>query len=303
MEIKSSTAILIVNWESYDYTRSCLLSLSSCLNKDFQIIVVDNGSTDGSGQQLFAEFQQSCTFLFSDSNLGFTGGNNHGIKWALERAFDYFLLLNNDTEVNPDFLDVMLKEFSLNPNVGAVQPMILFMDDPKRIWSAGGKWIPSLGRAITLGDRIVLSDYVIQKKKLDWATGCCLMISREALEKTGKLNDHYFAYFEDVEWSLRCVEAGYEIALAEKAMIYHVAGGSSKKANDEGTLSPRVFYYHVRNQLFLIRKQVKGAWKIAAFTYHLLRFSLWAFYFTVRLRFKKLKSVLRGIIEGLSKPI
>ncbi len=303
MEIKYSTAILIVNWGSYDYTRSCLISLSHCLNKDFQIIVIDNGSTDGSGKMLFDEFQNSCTFLFSDTNLGFSGGNNLGIKWALERDFDFVLLLNNDTEVNPDFLTLMLGEFALNPKLGVVQSMIVFMDEPNKIWSAGGKWIPSLGRAITLGDRVLLKDYVVQKKPLDWATGCCLLITRQALEQVGMLNEQYFAYFEDVEWSLRCRDKGYEIALAEKATIYHVAGGSSKKEHAEGMLSPRVFYFHVRNQFFLVRQQVKGLWKIAAITYHLLRFSAWAVYFTGRFRFKKLKSVLRGIIEGLSKPI
>lgn len=303
MEINYSTAILIVNWETYDFTRSCLISLSHCTARDFQIVVIDNGSTDGSGQRLYEEFQDSCTFLFSETNLGFTGGNNLGINWAMERDFDAVLLLNSDTEVNPDFLDLMLDELAMNPKLGIVQPMIVFMDNPDKIWSAGGKWIPSLGRAVTLGGRVMLKDYVVQSSSLDWATGCCLLITREAIERIGVLNDLYFAYFEDVEWSLRCRDAGFEIGLAEKAVIYHEAGGSSKKAHSEGMLSSTVFYLHVRNQLLLVRQRARGLWLIPAVMYHLMRFSLWAVYFCVRLRFEKLKAVLRGTFEGLSKPI
>lgn len=303
MEINYSTAILIVNWETYDFTKACLISLSHCVSRNFQILVIDNGSKDGSGQRLFDEFHGSCTFLFSDTNEGFTGGNNLGIKWALERNFDSVLLLNSDTEVNPDFLDLMREQLTLNPKLGVIQPMIVFMDNPEKIWSAGGKWISSLGRSITLGDRVMLKEYVVQKNTLDWATGCCILITAEALQQTGLLNEQYFAYFEDVEWSLRCKNAGYEIGFAEKAIVYHAAGGSSKKQHAEGTLSARVFYYHVRNQLFLIRQSVKGLWIIPASIYHLTRFSIWAVYFLVRLRFQKLKAVLRGIYEGLSKPI
>jgi hypothetical protein len=303
MEVKSSTAILIVNWETYDFTKSCLISLSHCPKGNFQIIVVDNGSADGSGQRLFEEFQSSCTFLFSDSNLGFAGGNNLGLNWAMSRDFDSVLLLNSDTEVNPDFLVVMLDELALNPKLGMIQPMIVFMDNPSKIWSAGGKWIPTLGRAKTLGDRALLKDYVVQNKRLDWATGCCILITRQALEYTGLLNEDYFAYFEDVEWSLRCRDAGFEIGFADKAIIYHAAGGSSKKKHSEGTLSHRVFYFHVRNQLWLVRQRVKGLWIILAIGYHLVRFSAWTIYFSARLRFKKLKAVLKGVYEGLSHPI
>lgn len=303
MEINSSTAVLIINWETYDYTRSCLISLFNCTDQDFQVVVIDNGSTDGSGKRLFDEFQGRCVFLFSETNLGFSGGNNVGLKWAMERNFDYVLLLNNDTEVEPDFLSLMKAEFSHNPRLGAVQPMIVFLDDPSRIWSAGGKWISTFGRAVTLGDRLPLREYKAPKQTLDWATGCCLLVKREALRQTGGLNEQYFAYFEDVEWSLRCRKAGFEIGFAESAKVYHAAGGSSKKEYAEGTLSPRVFYYHVRNQFLLLRKELNGIQKVAAISYHLIRFSSWMAYFLMRRRFNKLKAVSSGISEGLSKSL
>jgi GT2 family glycosyltransferase len=193
----------------------------------------------------------------------------------------------------------MLLKLYRNPNLGVIQPLIVFLHDPKIIWSAGGKFVPLLGRAITLGDHEPLVDYRISKKELDWATGCCLLVSRDALLKSGLLNETYFTYFEDVEWSLRIKKAGFGIGLAEKALVYHEAGASSKKKHNEGTLSPKVFYYHVRNQFFLLRQLLIPL----GFLYHFTRFLLWAGYFLSRGRFQKLKSVLNGIRNGLTQPI
>lgn len=295
---EESVAIILVNWNGYDFTRACLESIRKVDFPDFRVIVVDNASLNQEGQRLKKAFPE-IELIENTENLGFAGGNNVGIRYALEQGFSHVMLLNNDTEVEPDFLGEMVRNFNQNPNIGVVQPLILFMHDPKKIWSAGGKWIPALGRAVTLGDRHPVCDYRFKKPQLDWATGCCMLISREALLKTGLLNEQYFAYFEDVEWSLRFREVGYGISLAEKAIIYHEAGASSKKKNSEGTLSPRVFYYHVRNQFLLIRSH-KAA---LGLMYHLLRFTLWMGYFLIRGRFQKLKSVAKGIRDGLIEPL
>jgi GT2 family glycosyltransferase len=265
---------------------------------DFSIIVVDNGSSNQEGERIKKAFPE-IHLIQEKENLGFTGGNNVGLRFALEQGYSHVLLLNNDTEVEADFLGEMLLKLSRNPHLGAVQALILFLHDPKIIWSAGGKFIPFLGRAITLGDHDPLADYRGKQNDLDWGTGCCLLISREALLKCGLLNDSYFTYFEDVEWSLRIRKAGFGIGLAEKAIVYHEAGASSKKKTSEGTLSPKVFYYHVRNQFFLLRQEQIPV----GFVYHLLRFLIWAGYFMVRGRFQKLKSVLKGIRDGLTQPI
>lgn len=295
---KESVAIILVNWNGYDFTRSCLESLRKVDFPDFQVIVVDNASLNQEGKRLKKAFPE-IELIENTENLGFAGGNNVGIRYALEQGFTHVMLLNNDTEVEPDFLGEMVRSFNQNPGLGVVQPLILFMHDPKKIWSAGGKWIPALGRAITLGDRHPICDYRFKKSQLDWATGCCMLISREALLKTGLLNEQYFAYFEDVEWSLRFRKVGFRIALAEKAIVCHEAGASSKKKNSEGTLNPRVFYYHVRNQFLLIRSQKA----VFGLMYHLLRFTLWMGYFLIRGRFKKLKSVAKGIRDGLIEPL
>lgn len=298
-----SIAIILVNWNGLDFTRACLDSLRNVDFPDFKVILIDNASQNQEGLRLKKSYPE-IELIENSENLGFSGGNNVGLRLALKQGFSHLMLLNNDTIVEPDFLGEMMRKFLQDPRLGVVQPLILFLNDSRKIWSAGGRWIPNLGRAITLGDRDPLADFRCKKEDLDWATGCCMLISREAILATGLLNEQYFAYFEDVEWSLRFRKAGFGIALAEKAVIYHEAGASSKKHHSEGTLSPMVFYFHVRNQLFLIRGIRQSSTKPdktqLGLVYHLSRFTLWLGYFLIRGKFQKLKSVATGIRHGLT---
>lgn len=298
----ASVAIILVNWNGFEFTSACLDSLRKVEYPDFRVILVDNASQNQEGERLKKVFPE-IDLIENSENLGFAGGNNLGIRKALEEGFSYVMLLNNDTIVEPDFLGQMIRKFSQNSRLGLVQPLICFLHDRTQIWSAGGKWNTFLGRAITLGDRKSVDNFEATDLKLDWATGCCMLITREALLKTGLLNESYFTYFEDVEWSLRFREKGFEIALAAEAKIYHEAGASSKKKHSEGTLSPRVFYYHVRNQFFLLRSQIHGLAVPFAWTYHSFRFMGWMSYFCLRGRFQKLKSVARGIKDGVTMPL
>ena len=297
-----SVAIILVNWNGYAFTAECLRSLRKVEFSDFKIIVADNNSNNQEGQKLKAEFPE-IILIENSSNLGFAGGNNTGIRRALEDGYSHVMLLNNDTVVEPGFLGHMINKFKGNPTLGVVQPLIYFLHDQNKIWSAGGKWNQLFCRSITMGDRKSKEEYPVKDKQLGWATGCCMLIQINALLKTGLLNEAYFAYFEDVEWSLRFKSEGYTIELAADAVIYHEAGASSKKKHSEGTLSASVFYYHVRNQFFLIRKQSKGASVILAASYHLARFLLWMGYFSMRGRFQKFKAVWNGIKDGWTLPL
>lgn len=292
-----SVAIILVNWNGFTYTKACLESLEKVNTSAFQVVLVDNASKEGEGEQLKALFPQ-VHLIANAENLGFTGGNNVGIRYALTQGFDQVLLLNNDTLVDPDFL-IPLQACLQKPGYGVAQPLICFAQDQATIWSAGGRWNSLLGRAITLGDRVPLSTYQPKRTELDWATGCCMLVSREVLLQVGLLPEPYFAYFEDVEWSLRIRKAGFKIGLAEQAVIYHEAGAASKKQHAEGTLNPKVFYFHVRNQLFLLRQHQV----VLGFAYHLIRFKLWLLYFLIRGRFQKLSAVVQGLRDGLLVPL
>jgi GT2 family glycosyltransferase len=294
---ESTVAIILVNWNGFAYTKACLESLEKVEESAFQVVLVDNASREPEGDRLKALFPQ-LHLITNSENLGFTGGNNVGIRYALSQGFDQVLLLNNDTLVDPYFLKPLQTELQIS-EYDVVQPIICFAQDPETLWSAGGKWNSLLGRAITLGDRVSLSKYRPKSKELDWATGCCMLVSREVLLQVGLLPEPYFAYFEDVEWSLRIRKAGFKIGLAENSKIYHEAGGASKKQHAEGTLSPKVFFFHVRNQLFLLRQQQI----VLGYPYHLIRFALWGAYFLIRGRFQKLSAVFEGLRDGLLVPL
>lgn len=295
----SSVAIIILNWNGLSHTRRCLMSLEKISYPDYSVFVVDNGSEDGSAEKLKNEFPQH-HFLINEKNLGFTGGNNTGINHAQKLGYPYFMLLNNDTEVSPDFLDHLMDCLKSESKIGLVQPLILFQDSPGIIWSAGGAYNSWLGISKTLGDRKNLKEYQSEKTDLDWATGCCLLFSKEILEKTGGLANAFFAYFEDVDWSLRIRKAGYKIKLAPKSIIYHEGNGSSKNQSEEGVLSPTVFYLHSRNQLFQLRRHHSGLQAVLAWPYHLLKYVGWMSYFCLRGRFKKMRAVAKGIRDGFS---
>lgn len=262
---------------------------------------MDNGSEENAGQVLQREHPGIKT-LRSGRNLGFTGGNNLGIAYALEFGFEYLLLLNNDTIVEPDFLDQLLKEMKAGPKLGIVQPLIAFNANRKVIWSAGGKFRKRLGISYTLGNgRHMDSFRVPPNSSLDWATGCCMLIPTSVIRRSGAFRDVFFAYFEDVDLSLRIREMGYGIALAPNAIIYHDVTGSSKNESTKGTLSPVVFYLTARNQLFQIKLHVKGYfWKFSAGVFHLGKFFGWFVYFCLRGRFAKAKALLNGVIDGLA---
>ncbi|WP_297338030.1 glycosyltransferase family 2 protein [Algoriphagus sp.] len=292
-----SVAIILVNWNGLSFTKACLQSLKKVDFPSFRVIVVDNASRENEGEILEAEFPE-ILLIQSPENLGFTGGNNLGVKKALEMGFSHILLLNNDTLVEPDFLGKMMLKMNESAKIGVVQPLICFLGSPKKIWSAGGKWNAFLSRAITKGDRKNLENFSLSDQKLDWATGCCMLIRREAILESGLLQEQYFAYFEDVEWSLRFGEKGWEIHLDSQAKIYHEAGASSKKKHAEGTLSPRVFYFHVRNQFYLIRSN--NQFPVLAYGYHFVRFFSWMSYFMIRGRFQKVRAVAKGLKDGFT---
>lgn len=291
-------AVILVNWNGYAYTQACLASLEKVESPKFQVILVDNASRNQEGRQLKKEFPH-LHLIENTENLGFTGGNNVGLRHALNQGYQQFLLLNNDTLVEPSFLQEMQRTLAQHPKCGLVQPLILFLHEPTKIWSAGGKWNSFLGQAKTLGDRASVSSFHLEATDLDWATGCCMLLSKEAVEVAGLLDEQYFAYFEDVEWSLRIRKAGFGLKLAPKAKIYHEAGAASKKKHAEGTLGAPVFYYHVRNQFYLLRQ----LHLFAAIPYHGFRFMGWATYFLLRGRIMKLKAVLAGLQEGLFRPL
>lgn len=254
-------AIIIVHYDTVLDTDRCLASLAKIKTSGFEwrAFVVDNGSKIE--YQLPVAVLRQTELIRSATNLGFTGGNNLGFRYASDEYNpDYFLLLNSDTTVEPDFLTKLYHELKNGPQqLGIVSPLIYFAPHNefhekaytpdqlgKVIWYAGGviDWpnLATFHQGVDEADRGQFN--INQEKNLDFATGCCFLIKRQALEVAGGFDDDYFLYFEDADLSLRVKKSGFKIKLIPESKIWHYNGGSSG-----GVGSDLQNYYLTRNRL------------------------------------------------------
>lgn len=212
--------IIIVNWNGRDITLDCLDSLSRISHRNTRTVVVDNASTDGSVDAIRSRFP-AVVVLKMKSNLRFAGGTNAGIRYGLEHGAEMFLLLNNDTIVDPEFLSRMVNCMTSTTSIGMVGPKIYYHDNPTRIWFAGGRLSMWTGTMKHVGIREIDSGQYDTRKQIEYTTGCCILTKREVVERVGMLDESYAMYTEDADWSVRVRRAGYTIMYEPKAKVWH----------------------------------------------------------------------------------
>jgi GT2 family glycosyltransferase len=248
----ATTAIVLLNWNSGEMTAECIRSLLKQRAKDFEIIVVDNGSVDGSVEYLRGQFPQ-IAILPQDHNLGFAAGCNVGMKFALERGVKYILPLNNDTVVDPDFLTELERAAIEHPRAAIISPKIYLWDQSSRLWWAGGVFSLWTGIAKHIGRKEPDRGQFEHDTQIDWATGCAALIRGKVAQETGLFDEFFFAYVEDLDLSLRIKKAGYEIWYAPKAKLWHKEGVVCRKNAGE----PFRKFLSTRNLLFLMQKHAQ----------------------------------------------
>lgn len=295
-------SIIIVNWNGWQDTLECLDSLKKITYPNYEAIIVDNGSTNESVEKIKNWINSngsaiSYKLLANDCNAGFAGGNNVGIKQALENGADYVLLLNNDTTVAPDFLDKLVEAGESGAKCGIVGPKIYFESDKNRIWFGGGyfSWFGG-GRHLEY-DAIDENPNDKKTKEVDYMTGCCFLIKREAVEKIGLLDEDFFLYYEDTEWSLRARGLGYKIIYVPSSHIWHKVSRSTKPETNK-----KVFYYHMRNALLLSKLRAPAhilagiyVWSVFCYLKQILKMAL------APSRKETAKMIMRGIEDFYKK--
>ena len=293
-------AIIIINWNTYQLTFNCLKSLKACTYKNKTIFLVDNGSKDGSGDKIAFEFPD-INFIKNEINEGFTGANNKALKVILKQNFDYVLLLNNDTEVKPNFLSLLEARMDSDQNLAATQPLILDFPNKNTIWNGGGSFNSFFGLSKTRYNGLIYKPQLKIETFTEWISGCCILVKIEVIKKVGLLDNRFFAYFEDVDWSIRMTNLGYKLGVVPKSIIYHHSSGSSKKNNtsNEGNLSPYAHYLNVRNHIYLIKKHTFFFNSIGSLIYQIFKITSYSIYFILRFRFGKFKMVWRGVSDGI----
>jgi GT2 family glycosyltransferase len=237
--------IVILNWNQPTDTVACLESLQRLEYPSFEIVVVDNGSTDGSPNLVAERFPQH-TLIRNPKNFGFAAGNNVGVRHLLRSKVDYVLLLNNDTEVSPDMLRILVEAAESDPHIGVVGPKIYYFDQQKTIWSAGGE-VDRLGhswhrRADELddGSRETIQD-------VGYVTGCAILVKASVIESIGVLDERFFIYFEETEWCARARHAGFRVVYEPGARMWHKIEQTARNT------SRTYMYLMTRNRLLYLK--------------------------------------------------
>jgi GT2 family glycosyltransferase len=245
-------AVVVLNWNRYSDTKECIKSLNLLENVEFQIIVVDNASSDNSVALLKDEFP-SVHYIENDSNYGFAKGNNIGIRFAMMLDTKYIWLLNNDTEVTSNSLCDMVKQLDKNLLLGAVGSIFYYFNDRKIIQAWGG------GRINLFTGR---NRHVLVKSQINYLMGASILVRVEILRASGLLNENFFMYWEDTDLSLRIQKAGYLIDVCQTSIVYHkVAASSPNKPHLEYLLtksSVLFFKLHAQNPYFALSLSTFG---------------------------------------------
>jgi len=250
LQIPPSVTIVILNWNGAEDTLACLESLKNGGYLDLPVIVVDNGSTDGSSN-LIGERFPTVEIIRLKSNLGFTGGCNVGLARALKGSCRWICLLNNDTAVTTGFLETLLAEAARFPNAGILSPRVNYAGEPEKTWSQGitvNRWS---GRILTPSCGKPSSRLTSESAEFPAVSGAAMLLSRDLLEIVGLFDDKYFLCFEDVDICLRAREKGFKVLAVPNALVYHRISASM---GGEG--SDAIIYYSARNQIYLLNRDL-----------------------------------------------
>ena len=289
----SKVAVIIVNWKKYTITSKCIESVFKCNYSNYEIILVDNESDDS---KLSTLKRKNITTISNSKNEGFSKANNQGIDYAIKNNFDYILMLNNDTIVKSNLIDVLVRTAQAK-KISTIQPLILNHDGQK-IWNGGGKINYFFGTFFSSNK--VSKSY----KTIDWFTGCCCLFETKLFLEIGKLDERFFAYYEDVDLSLRIKKNGYKIGFTSQTELIHLESASSKlETSNEGSLNPYVHYLNIKNHILVFRKHIKMFNPIGSMIFQIIKILSYSTYFILRFRFTKLKMVFNGVRDSLKVQI
>jgi GT2 family glycosyltransferase len=219
--------ILVLNWNRCAATRECLASLRQAELGGAEIIVIDNGSHDGSVDTLRAA-EPDVRLLALPENRGYAGGNNAGLRVALDEGAERILVLNNDTTVAADFLPALMRALDETPRAGAVCAAVHRSDRPEMLNVAYSEVHFTDRNAVQLrGVNALPGEGFATRQIVPAIVGCCVLFRSEALREVGLFDEAFFAYHEDIDWSLRAGQAGWLLLYEPYARVYHARSGST----------------------------------------------------------------------------
>jgi len=290
--------IIILNWNGKQDTIECIGSVKHLDYPNFEIVVVDNGSTDSSEDAIKKKYP-CVTIIQTGDNLGYAEGNNIGIRYAMEKDAEYVFLLNNDTIIENNALSQLVNFADKTSKIGIVGPKILLYHDQNVIWFAGGGIDFYSGLSHYGGGK--KDDGTFDKEQeTDYITGCALLIKSDVINTIGLMDRDYFLLFEEADWCIRARRSGFKLFYVPSARVYHKCSVSFGKIDEQYTTMPPLWiYYYVRNNFLFIKKNYSGRWIFKAYLYCIKRNLVWIKWKCKFQRWQRILSVLCGIFDFL----
>ncbi len=244
--------IVPVNFNGLDDTRICLRSLAS-QTVPASVVVVDNASDVDPSAALQAEFPW-IHLIRNPVNGGWSGGNNVGIRYALDRGADWIVLLNNDTAVSPVLVERLLAAADAHPGYGIIGPVIRFMDEPDTTMTDGCEFNRPGQAGFFQRKMVSVADSDSpQVSRVDIVNGCCLMASAQVFDRIGVIDDRFFLVHEESDFCLRATRAGFSCGVLGEALVWHKGSSSFARAGKRWQR-----YYDARNLGLLLSKHPAG---------------------------------------------
>ncbi|MFC1609258.1 glycosyltransferase family 2 protein [Patescibacteria group bacterium] len=259
--------IIILNYNGKDVIERCLTSVLGSSYLNLEIVVVDNNSTDGSLEFIKRKFSK-VNFIKNSRNIGFSAGNNVGIRFALEKMADFVFILNNDAWINKDTVRELVDFSSKKSDLGVISPII--KSDKNDIWFNGGKidWLRM--KTVHLNDG----------KDTEYITGCAMFVRRDVFKKIGLFDEDFFLYYEDADFSVRATRAGFRLGIDRATEVFH-----SEKSEEN---NPSKIYWLVLSGLIFFKKNSP------------LLLHPWVKFYTFLRKEKNKRDIKKGLNEDIS---
>ena len=285
-------SIVTVNFNQWEETFELLRSLERITYANWEVIVVDNGSETKAPDEMEGRFP-SVRFLYTKKNLGFAGGNNFALA---DCAGDYVLFLNNDVEVEPDFLEPLVDAFSFFPKLGAASPRIHFFHRPGVLQYAGStEMSPYTIRNSTFGNGQKDQGQYMDSRLTAYIHGAAMIVSRAVIEDVGMMYEDYFLYYEEYDWCERMKKKGFQAAYIGNSLIHH------KESVSTGKKSPLKIFYLTRNRLLFARRNFSWDQRVTSMLFFaFVSIPKNVFYLGLRGEWTLMKAFLKGVWWNLT---
>ena len=292
-------SIITINYNQAEVTTELLDSIRRVSYDNVEVIVVDNASKEDPGAFLTDAYPE-ITYIRSEENLGFSGGNNLGIDAS---SGDYLLFINNDAELTEGTIEKLLELFVEIPDLGIVSPLLCYYNEAPGqnadiIQYAGTTHVhPFTARNKTIGELETNTGQYHQAVPSAYAHGAAMMVPRQVVEQVGKMPELFFLYYEELDWSERIRRAGYKVYIEPRAKVYH------KESISVGKMSTLKTFYLNRNRILFMRRNRSG-WQLAGFTLFLLFLTIPknSLLYIVKGEFKHLKAFWKAMTWHLRNP-